>query len=302
VRAVSDVRVLTWNVFHCRDAGPPGPTRDSTWRRRPVEADGYVHLNRTLVAAVAGVIRRARPDVCMLQEVPPLAVPELARRAGMACAWSVLTGPVVGPVWLRGRLARMNPDLWRTHGGNANVILIGPRVRPLRGSAGAVRLNPWGTVLREWRAGRLAPGATPPWLREARRALGARVVLPGGIPAAVVCVHLHNARGTRESEVEADALARALRRVDGPLLLGGDLNVPPGHPALDALTDLGLTDGGTDPRVGIDRILVRGLRIVSPPRRWDPSERDVRVRGRAGHRLVRLSDHDPVEAVVGPEG
>lgn len=292
-------RVVTWNLFHCRD-GHPGAR--ATWasrlRGRPVVVDDHVHLNRKLTRPMAALLSR-HADLCLLQEVPPLELEPLARAAGMRAAWKADTGPLVGPVAIRGRIGRLNPDLAQTHEGNANAILVGPRIAPVPGSARALRLNPWPVIARRWRDGGLEHGAALLWLSEARRALACRVRAPGGAPVTVVCVHLHNARHLTESITETTALARALRAVDGPLILGGDVNVPPGHPALEPLAELGLADPSEDPRMGIDRILVRGLQVVRPARRWEPAERDAPVVGPARTRgRVRLSDHDPVEVML----
>jgi endonuclease/exonuclease/phosphatase family metal-dependent hydrolase len=264
----------------------------------PAEADGYVHLNRKLTAEIGARIRRAAPDVLLLQEVPPGEVARLARAAGMRAAWSVRTGPRVGPPGLRAWLGRRNPDLWGSHEGNANVVMTGPRLTPVRGAARALRLNPPGMVLRAWRELRLDADEAEKWAREPRVAVAARVRLPDGTPLTAVCVHLHNARVPGQSTLELARLAGALAGVAGPVVLGGDLNVRPGHPGLAALTDAGLLDPAEDPAMGIDRILVRGLRVLAPARRWAEAERDVPVAGPRGPRLVRLSDHDPVEAVV----
>jgi hypothetical protein len=47
--------------------------------------------------------------------------------------------------------------------------------------------------------------------------------------------------------------------------------------------------------VGIDHVLVRGFEVDWAATRWLPERRDLR---RNGSRPVRLSDHDPVDAVV----
>lgn len=301
---IRPLRVLTWNVYHCRDGRErPRPTLRTTLWGGVVEQDGYVHLNRTLTHPFADLIRRARPDICLLQEVPPAVLPELARHAGMSAVLWVLTSPSVGPVGVRAHLGERNPDLWRTHRGNANAILLGPGLHPILGSARNIHLNPRRVVLRRLAARRIPLAAAWPWLQESRRAVVGRVRTPGGGEVAVACVHLHSGRGEVERHTEVGRLAEALRAVPGPLIVAGDVNMPPDHPALVALTDLGLDDPSTDPRMGIDRILTRGLEVAVPARRWLPEERDVPVRGPGGRRLVRLSDHDPVDAVVrAPEG
>jgi endonuclease/exonuclease/phosphatase family metal-dependent hydrolase len=299
------LRVLTWNLFHLRDGRrPPGPGWRTVLLGRPAEAGGYVHLNRKVLAEAAAIIRRAAPDLLLLQEVPPGSVAALGRAAGMHAAWAARTGPRVGPPGLRARLGRANPDLWSSHEGNANVVMVGGRLRPEPGSAWAVRLNTPDMVLRAVRELTLEWDAAEKWARELRVALLARVRPPGGPALTVACVHLHNARVPEQSTWELRRLAAVLATVEGPLVLGGDLNVLPGHPGLAALAHAGLTADApaADPALGIDRILVRGLRVVRPERRWHPAERDVTVRGPRGPRLLRVSDHDPVEAAVAPPG
>ncbi len=48
--------------------------------------------------------------------------------------------------------------------------------------------------------------------------------------------------------------------------------------------------------VGIDHLLVRGVELEWPATRWLPQRRDLRLNGSLP---LRLSDHDPVDAVVG---
>ena len=47
--------------------------------------------------------------------------------------------------------------------------------------------------------------------------------------------------------------------------------------------------------MGIDHLLVRGFEVEWAATRWLPERRDYRNNG---SRPVRLSDHDPVDAVV----
>ena len=82
------------------------------------------------------------------------------------------------------------------------------------------------------------------------------------------------------------------------LVLGGDINAAPEHPGFAAWEASGLHDGETDPGIGIDRILVRGLDLVGAPRRLVTSVRELPHATVAGPRRVLLSDHDPVEATV----
>ena len=78
---------------------------------------------------------------------------------------------------------------------------------------------------------------------------------------------------------ELDRVAE-LVATENPCIVCGDFNVPRGG-----------IEGFSSPIEGLDQILVRGLALEQPPARW-PKER-LRVDG------VLLSDHAPVEAVVG---
>ena len=92
-----------------------------------------------------------------------------------------------------------------------------------------------------------------------------------------------------------------------PLIVAGDLNIGlelGQAPAI--LARAGLSEAAGDPAadrpLGIDHIVHRGLEVVAPPRRWAESERELTVSWRGARRLVRLSDHDPVEAVYAITG
>jgi len=50
--------------------------------------------------------------------------------------------------------------------------------------------------------------------------------------------------------------------------------------------------------IGIDRVLHRALEVVEAPHRLDAAEREVWVTWEGRTRRVRLSDHDPVVAVL----
>lgn len=297
------IRVLTWNLFHGRDGLPGlGATRRSTWRRTPVDDGVHVHLNRKLTDLMARRIAAWAPDLCALQEVPTGGVRGIVAATGMHAVWTT-TGPLIGPRWLRDALAERNPDLWRTHEGNANVILVGPRLALEHEASRAVRLNPVSGILRDaWRL-RLEPGELLRYLPEPRRLVVARVRAPGGTTLTMGCVHCHNAR---HQELVGGEIARAAAAVadaadGGPAVLAGDLNVAPGHPAMAALGDAGWEGAALAPGMGIDRIVHRGgLEVVEAARRMEPSEREVTVRWRGRERLVRLSDHDPVVAVLRP--
>jgi len=292
----TSIRVVTWNLFHGRDGLPGlGATRRSTWLRRPEEDGVHIHLNRKFTDRMAERLASWEPDIAALQEVPVAAIGPIADATGMAAVWTT-TGPLIGPAGLRDALARRNPDLWRTHESNANVLLIGPRLGLVEGSRVSVRLNPVTTILRTARRLRLERGELVRYLPEPRRLVLCRVITPGGAQIVAGCAHCHNARHPDVVGLEIARAAAAVRDAarGGAAVLGADFNAPPSHPAMDALT----TDGwaGAEPAddMGIDRIVHRGLEVAGAARRLDPREREIDVTWRGLTRRVRLSDHDPV--------
>lgn len=288
------MRVLTWNVFHCRPGHPSvGPTWRSTILRRPEWDDEHVHLNRRLTDQVAGLIRASRADVVALQEVPPAEAARLADLAGMRAAWVALP-PRVGPTALRGALARRNPDLWRTHEGAVNAILVGAGLRIEPASVRLLRLNPLGRVMDAVRTGAVTRRAAFDWAWERRGAVLCRIRDAAGRTAWACSVHLHTAPEAAAREIERLASWLRSETIGGPLVVAGDLNLAPGDPALAPLIAEGLRPVAV-PGGGIDQILVRGL-TGSDARRWSAGERDLTIRWRGAVRRIRVSDHDPVEA------
>lgn len=298
----ASIRVITWNLFHGRDGLPGlGATRRSTWRRIPEDDGVHMHLNRKLTELMAERIAAWAPDVCALQEVPTAAIGKIAEIAGMSAVWTT-TGPLIGPARLRDALAARNPDLWLTHEGNANVLLAGPRLSLVEGSRRSVRLNPVGSILRSARRLGLERGELVRYLPEPRRLVLARVRAPGGTEITVGCTHCHNARhpGLVGDEIARAAAAVREAAAGGPAVLAGDLNAPPSHPAMAALTGDGWDGAGAVAGMGIDRIFHRGMEVAAPARRMAAEEREVGVAWRGLTRRVRLSDHDPVVVTLRP--
>ena len=291
---MADVRVLTWNLFHGRDGFPGlGASWQTTILGRPAKSGDYVHLNRKLIDEMAALVRTAAPTVAMLQEVPPGAIARIAHLTRME-AVGVRTGPLIGPLRIRAALGAHNPDVWRTHEGNANVLLVGDGWRIDGGSVRKLRLNPPLVMARAARRARLGRSETLSWAAESRRLIAASIVGPGGERILAACTHCTTSQ--RVAHVE---ILRARNHLvdwagDLPILFGGDLNVGPDHPAVDLLTHEGFEE--RVPGVGIDHIFTRGLVQVSG-RRWRPQERDLHVRLRGGVGRIRLSDHDPVEGL-----
>ena len=302
--AGATLRILTWNLYHGRDGLPSlGATRASTFLGRPVDDGVHVHLNRKLTGLMADLVRGWAPDLCALQEVPTAAVREIVARTGML-AVGATTGPLIGPRRLRDALAARNPDLWRTHEGNANLLLVGPALAVVPGSERAVRLNPPGEVLRAATELGLEAGELLRYLPEPRVAVIARVRAASGAEVVVASLHCHNAR---HPELIVRELTRASEALEGaargaPMVLAGDLNAPPSHPALAAAAAMGWRAAPPAAGVGIDRILTRGLEVVEPERALLPGDREVGVSYDGRTRRVRLSDHDPVVAVVRASG
>ncbi len=290
------LRVLTWNLFHGRDGLPGlGATRRSTWRGVPEDDGVHMHVNRKLTDLMARRIAGWAPDVAALQEVPTAGISRIVEVTGMRAVWTT-TGPLIGPRRVRDALAERNPDLWRTHEGNANVLLVGPGFHVVAGSARSVRLNPVRTVLRLARELGLEGGELLRYLPEPRRLVLARVALPGGGEVAVGCAHCHNARhpGVVGREILLAAASVDAAAGGGPAVLAGDLNAPPSHSAMAELAGLGWEGAAPLPGMGIDRILHRGLLVEDAVRRLPPADRDAGVWWRGRERRVRLSDHDPV--------
>lgn len=293
-------RVVTWNLFHGRDGLPGlGPTWASILLGRPVANATHAHLNRKLTDLMARRLASWQPDVCALQEVPTAGVATLVAETGMRAIWTT-TGPLLGPARLRDALAARNPDLWRTHEGNANVILVGPRMTVADGGLSSRRLNPWRRVGRMARELRLTAGELARYLPEPRRVVMARLGAPGGGSLAVACVHCHNGRHPEVVGREIALTAELTRAAagDDPAVVAGDLNARPDHAAMAALAADGWHGATAGEGTGIDRILSRGLTVVEPPTTLPRAAREVQVTWDGATRRVRLSDHDPVVATL----
>jgi endonuclease/exonuclease/phosphatase family metal-dependent hydrolase len=270
--------VLSWNVFHGRDAPPDVSLRSlrSTLFRRTLHNRSFVQVNRSLYEEFAGVLATARWDVCLLQECPPRWTDRLADDC-QATAYAALTSRNwLSPV--RGFMAEHNPDLMGSWEGGSNLTLVRPQWQIVE--AASVLLNPF----RERR------------FRERRRLAMTRLVHRDQ----EVCVgNIHLSAGKprlagREAHRAAEILVEWAR--GAPVVLGGDFNVRPRSSELfdDLCRQVSLC--GTSSPTGIDHILARGLEPAAAPRRWDPEERELYVLAGLERRRLRLSDHAPVEA------
>ena len=266
--SVSDpvsLQIRTWNIAHGRDV-PPGP--------------GHGHLRRKLLDEMARLMVEERPDVVLLQEVPVWAADLLRRATGMGVTLAPAYGAHVPflhvplPLALGAAVGKALPDLVRTQiEGQANAVLFGEQL--LLVSARRTQINARHRLRGEPRIAQL--------VRLRHRAAGRELV--------VANVHADSGDNRHQLERAGYLLERFAR--GAPMVLGGDLNADAHSPALRALVARGWLEDSLD--VGIDHILVRGLRVQQPATRWAPERRDVMLNG---GRPVRLSDHDPVDAVV----
>jgi endonuclease/exonuclease/phosphatase family metal-dependent hydrolase len=269
------VRVLSWNLFHGRDA-PPDPALH-TWRSRlfrTTESNAtHLQVNRSLLAEFAEVLGRESWDIALLQEAPPRWTDELGRRTGVETARVLTSRNFAAP--LRTFLAERNPDLIASNEGGSNQLLVRPPWR-----IGETRTA---TLVRRW--------------PERRTMIWCRLEGPDG--AAIAAANLHASQQSERTARQVERAAALAVEWSGetPLVFGGDLNL---RPALYPRTfeSLRTRFGLGEPTApdAIDHLLARGLEVVEPPRRLEPERREVP--GPGGLR-IRLSDHAPVAAAFG---
>jgi endonuclease/exonuclease/phosphatase family metal-dependent hydrolase len=171
------MQILTWNLFHGRAVPPAG---------------------RDLQAEFASALAGWPWDVALLQEVPPWWAPALARACD-AHARTALTSRNELPA-LRRALAERAPDLIKSNGGGANVILV-------RAGFAAIAEHRR-VLLRRWPERRVCHA----------------VALAGGPWVANIHAQVHSPE--RAAADIARAAAQTLAWADGgAALLGGDFNV-----------------------------------------------------------------------------
>jgi endonuclease/exonuclease/phosphatase family metal-dependent hydrolase len=265
--------VRSWNLFH-GNAVPP--------RRQ-------AFLARMVRLAAAD-----EPDVLCLQEVPVWALPRLGEWSAMQPFGAVAARPSLGPLPSGAALGQLLTEL--DHGrlrsaftGQANAILLAPRLRPLEERRLVLNDRGFRQAQARWLGLDLVSRLA--WAKERRVCQAVRVALPGGGTAWLANLHATSyAADERLADAElrrAREFAEALAQPEEPIVLCGDVNVLPTRSR--ALADLAAA-GWTASAPGIDQVLVRGIG-AAPVSVW-PEERR-RVDG------TLLSDHAPVEAVVG---
>jgi len=259
------IQIRTWNIAHGRDVPPDR---------------GHRHLRRKLLDEMAALMVEGSPDVVLLQEVPVWAGDLLREVTGMGVTLAPAYGAHVPflhvplPLALGAAVGKALPDLVRTQvEGQANAVLY--RANLLLVSARRVQINDRHRLRGEPRIAQL--------VRLRHRTAGRELVIAN--------VHADSGDNRQQIERAGYVLERFAR--GAPMVLGGDLNADGDSAALRALVARGWLDRSAD--AGIDRILVRGMRVERPAERWAPERRDLAVNGGPP---VRLSDHDPVDAVV----
>lgn len=224
--------VRTWNLFHGR-THPPS--------------------RRTHLRHMVELVTEDGPDVVALQEVPVWALGRLERWSGMTARWAVTV-----PALLLGPLARLVTEidaarLRSLFTGQANVVLVAPRLKV--GEQRLLQLNDAG----RWE-----------WLRLGRQQRWCQAV---GVDELVVA----NVHATNEPKAAAAEAARAAAFLSGEerVVLCGDFNVS-AH----------AVEGFSPPIAGLDQILVRGLELVEPARAWEPGRRALGGRLLSDHAPV----------------
>jgi endonuclease/exonuclease/phosphatase family metal-dependent hydrolase len=265
--------VRTWNVFH-GNAVPP--------------------VREAFLEPMVRLIAGDDPDVVCLQELPVWSLAHLESWSGMAAVGAVATPPRLGPLRWPAGLGRIVTDL--DHGllrsaftGQANAVLVARRHRVL--DAETLVLNPSRFRREQARWLELDLVTRLAWAKERRICQAVRIGLTDGRALLVGNLHATSfAADERLADAElrrAEVFLEALARPGEALLLCGDANVLPERSR--TLSDLA-ADGFSEPLPRIDQVLVRNLR-VSRLEPW-PDER-------RRHSELLLSDHAPLEAVVG---
>jgi endonuclease/exonuclease/phosphatase family metal-dependent hydrolase len=280
---VTELAILSWNLFHGRDAPPDPAIRRTAWQLSGRPLDNGVHLqqNRSLEREFVDLIAGAAWSVCLLQEAPPAWGGALSSGSGAQLFRSLTSRNQLAPITRL--IARWRPDLIGSWEGGSNMTLVRPPWQIVQGSARTLLLNP------------LSERGTS----ERRRMSLVRLRPIGGGERDHVCVaNLHAAATRRTAERQVRRAAETAVRWAGgaPLVFGGDFNLRPRSSSVFAALerDFGLT-GHTAPDE-IDHLLNRGLETISHPAQWAAERRELEIPWKSGSRRITLSDHSPIEA------
>jgi endonuclease/exonuclease/phosphatase family metal-dependent hydrolase len=286
-RKVSEFTVLSWNVFHGRDAPPDPALHRAAWHLSATPIDNGVHLqvNQSLAEQFADLIAAAQWSVCLLQEAPPAWAPMLGARCGAEVIRSLTSRNQLA--FITRLIARWRPDLLGSWEGGSNMILTRPPWQMVEGSIRSILLS----------------SLSERSLGERRRMSFVRL-RPAGSGIRGICVaNLHaSAPGRAHAERELRRAAATATAWAGqtPLVFGGDFNLRPRSSKLFEELERDFQLRGATAPDAIDHLLSRGLEVVRPTSRWPPERRELEVSWRTGRRRIRLSDHAPIEAVLRP--
>ena len=121
--------MLTWNLFHGRDAPPDSDLL--TWRSRLLRfterGESHAQVNRDLFEAFAAVIAGADWDIALLQECPPRWAEGLATATDAEPHLAPTSRNLPGLGRLQGTVAAFNPDLIASWEGGSNLTLVRDR-------------------------------------------------------------------------------------------------------------------------------------------------------------------------------
>ena len=234
------------------------------------------------------------PDVLCLQEVPVWALERLGDWSGMTVYGEVAAPPRVGPLPSSAELGRRLTDL--DHGllrsafsGQANAILVASRLRAPDRASVVLNSGPFRRAQARWL--RLDLVSRLAWAKERRVCQALRLELPDGRTTLLANLHATGLPDDRLPDAElfrAASFADGLARPGELCVVAGDFNVRRARSrTLAALA--GPEWRFSEPREGLDQVLVRGAEVEAAER-WPVGRR--RLDGRI------LSDHAPVEARI----
>lgn len=280
------IHVITWNLFHGRDAPPDRSLH--TWRSRLLKiaerGPEYVQVNRSLFAEFATALSSMGWDLALLQESPPRWAPRLAEALGAETHLAHTSRNWLPRV--QGLIADFNPDLIASSEGGSNLTLV--RGAVLEGSEAAIS---------ERRELVIHEG------RPERRTMAFTRIEAG---LCVANLHATNDQPDVAGPEVLHAAETAIEWAQGsPLLFGGDLNLRPAQQpeVFEQLRERHGLAPPTGPQA-IDHLLARGLEIVEQPATLPHPEavREPSFKGplglwrREAGRRIRISDHAPVGA------
>jgi endonuclease/exonuclease/phosphatase family metal-dependent hydrolase len=281
---LTELAVLSWNIFHGRDAPPDPALQRAAWRLSgtPLDNGVFLQVNQSLEKQFAEVIAAAQWSVCLLQEAPPAWASTLGRACGAEVIRSLTSRNQLACITRP--IARRRPDLLGAWEGGSNMILARPPWQIDSGSTRSLLLS----------------SLSERGLSERRRMIFAR--LRAADRKEEICLaNLHaSARGQAHAERELRGAASAAVSWAGetPLVFGGDFNLRPRSLTMFEELERHLGLRGPVAADAIDHLLVRGLEVIRPAARWPDERRELEVSWRSGRRRIRLSDHAPVDAVL----